>query len=209
MQGLPVVAAMASSANVQPENLRRTRSEGSAPGLDTPRAGPVRIRVSRRTGSPVGRAPPTLPPLDLPRGPLMPSLHSAPPARGPPPTWDVPLFDEPRRVPPAPPPDQNAENEGADGLFGMLMESLGYAGPNAKARRELLSLIFSLTFGFAQVRLCSPFLYMTYRLTRLRNRSSLSLRCWRIPLITKAPRYPERLNGRLAKDLSGHGTHYG
>ncbi|KAI0663477.1 hypothetical protein C8Q70DRAFT_950102 [Cubamyces menziesii] len=142
---------MASSANIQPENLRRTRSEWSAPGLDTPRAGPVRVRVSRRTGSPVGRAPPTLPPLDLPRGPLMPSLHSAPPARGPPPTWDVPLFDEPRRVPPAPPPDQNADTEGADGLFGMLMESLGYAGPNAKARRELLSLIFSLTFGFAQV----------------------------------------------------------
>ncbi|KAI0329402.1 hypothetical protein GY45DRAFT_868121 [Cubamyces sp. BRFM 1775] len=139
-------------ASATPENLRRTRSEGSAPGYDTPRAGPVRVRVSRRTGSPVGRAPPTLPPLDLPRGPLMPSLHSAPAARGPPPTWDVPLFDEPRRVPPThPPPDQNAESEAADGLLGMLMESLGYAGPNAKARRELLSLIFSLTFGFAQV----------------------------------------------------------
>lgn len=146
-----------SSANIQPENLRRTRSEGSAPGFGSPRAGPVRVRVSRRTGSPVGRAPPTLPPLDLPREPLMPSLHSAPIARGPPPTWDVPLFDESRRVPPAPPPpDQIVENEAADGLIGMLMESLGYAGPNAKARHELLSLIFSLTFGFAQVRLCIP-----------------------------------------------------
>lgn len=101
------------------------------------------------------RRAPTLPPLDLPgelRIPSLGTLHEGPPRAN----WEVPLYNEPRRDPTPPRAADNGEHGTADqpdGLVGMIMELLGYAGPNAKARRDLLSFIFYLVFGFAQVRL--------------------------------------------------------
>ncbi|KAI0675340.1 hypothetical protein C8Q78DRAFT_1067124 [Trametes maxima] len=138
--------------SVDERDLRRTLSEGAAPRLEDPRSSAARVRASRRSARvPVSRTAPTLPPLELPREPLMPSLHTAPVGTTPA-DWGVPLFEEPRRDPPQPPLHQ-AEQTNADqpeGLVGLFMELLGYAGPDTKARRQLLSLIFSLSFGFAQ-----------------------------------------------------------
>ncbi|KAI0630396.1 hypothetical protein C8Q77DRAFT_259319 [Trametes polyzona] len=129
-------------------DLRRTRSEGAVP---SPRSS--RVRVAHRPGASVSRTAPTLPPLDLPGELRIPSLQSAAhdgPTRA---RWEVPLHDDPRRDPtphPAAGQGEQGNVDQPDGLIGMVLQLLGYAGPNAKARREFLSLVFYLIFGFAQ-----------------------------------------------------------
>ncbi|KAI0645735.1 hypothetical protein C8Q79DRAFT_1001261 [Trametes meyenii] len=146
--------------------LRRTLSEGAAPRLEDPRRPATRVRASRRPPRvPVSPTAPTLPPLELPREPLMPGLHTAPTGTTPA-DWGVPLYEETRRDPPRPPVQQNepANTDQPEGLVGLFMELLGYAGPDTKARRQLLSLIFSLSFGFAQfVTIITLLVYSAHR----------------------------------------------
>ncbi|KAI0358484.1 hypothetical protein OH77DRAFT_1420876 [Trametes cingulata] len=141
---------MASAATMMDgRDLRRTRSESAAPWVDGPRGAPRVRAYQHRPGESISRTAPTLPPLDLPGELRMPSAGGEPvPVR-----WSVPLYRETER---APPPQQEEyrpdtdNHEQPDGLFGMILELLGFAGANAKARRELMSLIFTLAFGFAQ-----------------------------------------------------------
>ncbi|KAI0374002.1 hypothetical protein BV20DRAFT_988186 [Pilatotrama ljubarskyi] len=141
---------MASAATVmEGRALRRTLSESAAPRVEGSRGAPRVRAYHHRPGESISRTAPTLPPLDLPGELRMPSVGVEPPMNN----WAVPLYRDSERLPPPQPAANRPEADNADqpdGLFGMILELLGYAGPNAKARRELMSLIFTLTFGFAQ-----------------------------------------------------------
>ncbi|KAI0823678.1 hypothetical protein BC628DRAFT_1324439 [Trametes gibbosa] len=127
--------------------LRRTRSESAVPEPQR-----TRVRVTHRPTASVSRAAPILPPLELPgelRVSPLSMVHEGPAGTN----GNVPLFEELRREPTPPrpvDPEEQGNVNAPDGLIGMIMELLGYAGPNAKARRELVYLIFYLMFGFAQ-----------------------------------------------------------
>ncbi|OSD06908.1 hypothetical protein PYCCODRAFT_1382876 [Trametes coccinea BRFM310] len=131
-------------------SLRRTLSEGAAPSPNMPPT-PVHVRILRRPDGSLSGAPPTLPPLELPGELIFPALHSAPavPTQA---SMRAPLFTEPRREPLHPGNEQNnIQGVEPDGLFSMVMQLLGFEGPNAKARREFLTLVFNLLFGFVQL----------------------------------------------------------
>ncbi|CDO72536.1 hypothetical protein BN946_scf184983.g19, partial [Trametes cinnabarina] len=128
-------------------NSRSTLSDNASPTLAASGA-PAHVRVSRRLDDSL---PPTLPPLELPGEIIFPALHSAPEmqTRS---TMHVPLFNEPlQREPLRQADEQPARSVEADGLLSMITQLLGFVGPNAKARRELLTLIFNLLFGFVQL----------------------------------------------------------
>lgn len=57
---------------------------------------------------------------------------------------------EPVRVPPR---RRRPTRPVPNGVRGKILVFLGIAGPNAKARRELLNVIWKLGWGFVQVRL--------------------------------------------------------
>ncbi|KAI8992989.1 hypothetical protein BD414DRAFT_482963 [Trametes punicea] len=142
-------ASIASVSGGHPSS--RTRSRRAASSLDAPRAA-AHVHISRHSDMPAPRRPPTLPPLDLPGEIIIPSLHSAPanPSRM---TEGVPLFQDPRREPAQQATNQaDPQDNGNDGLLLRLATFLGFAsGEDAKARRQLLSLIFNLSSAFAQL----------------------------------------------------------
>ncbi|CAL1707571.1 unnamed protein product [Somion occarium] len=137
--------------------VRRVRSTGDIPGDTDMPTRPPRSRMaptqrrsegqSPRTAAytreqlyaPSGRRSAPLPALDRPDL----GGHDHPLTWNAMPQPTVPVEPRPSVVPPRP----QAEHTG---WVGILMSFLGYAGPNARARRELLSLIWSLFFNLAQ-----------------------------------------------------------
>ncbi|OBZ67122.1 hypothetical protein A0H81_12756 [Grifola frondosa] len=126
--------------------LRRTQSVGD---ID-PTLRPSRLRVAPWHSDSASPGE-----LLRPRTALtMASSHNAsadPMARrpqSPPPPWAIPpmVFGEGR------PQADHTQQEQERSILMKVLRFLGYAGPDAKARRELISLIWTLCFGFIQVR---------------------------------------------------------
>ncbi|KAI0743575.1 hypothetical protein C8Q80DRAFT_1182088 [Daedaleopsis nitida] len=149
-------AAHRSTSSVPELPVLQLYEEGLGfPGLPTTPTRPPYAHAASRNA-------PALPPIDfsahyleIPRVPRPDSPH---------PRWDVPVrFEEPREVRrdiradvhaglqhtnlPSPAPQ---EPPVPAGLIGKVMEMLGYAGRDMRARRAALSLVFSLIFWFAQ-----------------------------------------------------------
>lgn len=122
--------------------LRRPGQPVRYPTIPTPTAVPPGLNIGR-----VPASPPNIERLDVP-----------PPTRAP--IWDVPLFQDGRSAAA----NTNAGGEGNQagggrppdrprGFVGKLLVLLGYAGQDAKARRALVSLVFTQLWWFSQVRL--------------------------------------------------------
>ncbi|KAI0775758.1 hypothetical protein BD413DRAFT_611236 [Trametes elegans] len=136
--------------------LRRTHSEEGASISDASHTS-QRVRLPHHLDPAVSRRG-TVPSASVSsRGT---PLHSTGAGPTPPIDWDVPLFtDEPRHIapppplPPPPPANEPGQQRAAPphGFVWMLKALLGFAGPDAKARRDLISVILRLSFGFAQV----------------------------------------------------------
>lgn len=122
--------------------LRRTRSESAVPEPQR-----TRVRVHHRPTPSVSRVASPRSPFDFPDELGPPPLAVVPEA---PPRTIREVLEEARGEPA---PQEPENTDVPDGLAGMIMVWLGYAGPNAKARRELLYLIFYTIFALAQVRL--------------------------------------------------------
>ena len=79
-----------------------------------------------------------------------PGQRNNPPQR---PEWNGPLFREPGRADPAPEAREgNRVRDPPPGLLGKVMVLLGYAGPDARVRSALVSLVCSQLWWLAQVR---------------------------------------------------------
>ncbi|PSR74610.1 hypothetical protein PHLCEN_2v9676 [Hermanssonia centrifuga] len=94
------------------------------------------------------------------------------------------------------------------GWVGKVMVFFGQAGPDARVRSQLISVVWSLSFGLAQVR--------AYTLSdRIRlligsfTSSSLLWRCWLTLPIARARLCRASLNGMRVKDPLGRGMPFG
>ncbi len=154
-------SASTSEAPSRTRGARGHASRRSAPGsLSTPE---LLQRPGETVRYPAIPVPTAVPPgLTIGRGPASPPngerVDIPPPPRAP--IWDVPLFEDGRRAAA----NTNAGGEGNHagggrppdpprGFLGKLLELLGYAGQDAKARRALVSLVFAQLWWFSQVRL--------------------------------------------------------
>ncbi|KAI0706796.1 hypothetical protein C8T65DRAFT_651455 [Cerioporus squamosus] len=116
------------------------------PSIPTPTTVPPRLGIGRSPASPGER-------LDIP-----------PPPRAPP-IWEVPLYEDGRRAAANTAAGDEGNHAGAGrtpdrprGFLGKLMELLGYAGQDAKARRALVTLVFSQLWWFSQLVIVITFL---------------------------------------------------
>ncbi|RDX55155.1 hypothetical protein OH76DRAFT_871369 [Lentinus brumalis] len=155
------ISASTSEAPSRTRGARGHASRRSDPvSLSTPELLQRSGEAVRYPAIPVPTAVP--PGLTIGRGPAVPSngerVDNPPPPRAP--IWDVPLFEDGRRAAT----NVNTGGEGNHagggrppdpprGFLGKLLELLGYAGQDAKARRALVSLVFAQLWWFAQVRL--------------------------------------------------------
>ena len=135
------------SSRARPSH-RSTASVPELPALQLPPEGlgfpgipssPTRIAAARNA--------PPLPPLNLPAQ----ALH-VPGVNNPHLDWDVPLFEDRREGHTTPRANEDQEQrQPPAGLMNRTLEVLGYIGQDARARRALLSFVFSMIWWFAQV----------------------------------------------------------
>ncbi|KAI0745723.1 hypothetical protein C8Q76DRAFT_704696 [Earliella scabrosa] len=139
-------ASESPSSRARPSH-RSTASVPELPALQLPPEGlgfpgipssPTRIAAARNA--------PPLPPLNLPAQ----ALH-VPGVNNPHLDWDVPLFDDRREGHTTPRTNEDQEQrQPTAGLMNTTLEVLGYIGQDARARRALLSFVFSMIWWFAQ-----------------------------------------------------------
>lgn len=157
------------SQSDEEQAIRRVRSTGDIPDPDHHPPRSPRSRRSEGQSTPVASssrlAVPTPLPLQYPEPAEIRDFRT----RSPPITWNLNTQEERRQLQTQTQQlqqqlqqqqqrlDANVEDaatpiiERTD-FVGRVLTFFGYAGPNAKERKELVGLIWNLTFGFAQVR---------------------------------------------------------